>query len=163
MRFCTTPTIAPIATAIGNIAGSHPFTAGALGTAVAINAGYSCFPFAAPAPIAPEFDDTFEDDELVYTANASYAFTDDIRAYASFTHGFKSGGFNLDPTAAQGGADPRFRSELVDAYELGLKTELFDERLRANFAISKRCTRPETSGRRSQRRSSCARPAGDLR
>lgn len=127
--------VAPIATAIGNIAGSHPFTAGALGTAVAINAGYSCFPFAAPAPIAPEFDDTFEDDELVYTANASYAFTDDIRAYASFTHGFKSGGFNLDPTAAQGGADPRFRSELVDAYELGLKTELFDERLRANFAI----------------------------
>jgi outer membrane receptor protein involved in Fe transport len=48
------------------------------------------------------------------------------------THGFKSGGFNLDPTAAQLGADPAFRSEVVDSYELGLKTEF--GRWRANFA-----------------------------
>lgn len=107
---------------------------GALGQ---VAVGYLCFPFAAPAttPIAPEFSNTFEDEEVVYTVNASYAFTDDVRAYASFTHGFKSGGFNLDPTAAGFGADPRFDSEMVDAYELGLKTELFDNRLRANFAL----------------------------
>lgn len=114
----------------------NPLTA-ATGLLGQVAVGYLCFPFAAPSttPIAPEFSDTFEDDELVYTVNASYAFTDDIRAYASFTHGFKSGGFNLDPTAARGGADPRFQSELVDAYEIGLKTELFDNRLRANFAV----------------------------
>ncbi|MBN8605368.1 MAG: TonB-dependent receptor [Caulobacterales bacterium] len=126
---------APIGNAIAAISGSHPATSAALANAVLINAGYTCFPFAAPAPIAPEFSDTFEDEELVYTANLSYAFTDDIRGYASFTHGFKSGGFNLDPTAAFSGADPRFNSELVDAYELGLKTELFNDRLRANFAL----------------------------
>lgn len=128
-----------LGTAIGNIV-----TPANAGVAVALgliggqlNPAYTCFPFAAPSttPIAPEFSERFEDDELVYTASASYAFTDDIRGYASFTHGFKSGGFNLDPTAAGGGADPRFRSELVDAYEIGLKTELFDNRLRANFAL----------------------------
>jgi len=102
-----------------------------------IAAGFLCFPFARPA--APGsgvalFDRTFEDEELVYTANASYAFTDDVRAYASFTHGFKSGGFNLDPTAAGGTADPRFKSEKVDAFEVGVKSEFADGRIRANAA-----------------------------
>jgi iron complex outermembrane recepter protein len=124
-------------------------TGGAGGTSASIrslNLAFSCFPFSTPAnlpgagtpanPLTPAtFNRTFEDDELVYTANASYEFSDNVRGYASVTHGFKSGGFNLDPTAANGGADPRFASEIVDAYELGLKSELFDGRLRANFAL----------------------------
>ncbi|MEO0982431.1 MAG: TonB-dependent receptor [Pseudomonadota bacterium] len=77
----------------------------------------------------------FEDEELVYTIKAGYAFTPDINAYASFTHGFKAGGFNLDSTAAIGGNDPRFDSETVDAYEVGVKSTLFDGRVRANVAV----------------------------
>lgn len=98
---------------------------------------FLCFPFATPAIAGTSvalFDRTFEDEELVYTANLSYAFSDDVRAYGSFTHGFKSGGFNLDPTAAGGTADPRFSSEKVDAFEVGLKSELMDGRVRANIA-----------------------------
>ena len=103
-----------------------------------------CFPFLAPAdnplafatplPLPRTFDDTFEDDELIYTGKIGYEVTPDISTYASFTHGFKSGGFNLDSTAAIGGADPRFASEEVDAYEIGFKSELFDRRLTLNVA-----------------------------
>jgi len=82
-----------------------------------------------------EFDETFEDDEVVYTIKGSYALTGDINVYGGFTHGFKSGGFNLDPSAAAGGVDPRFDSELIDVWEVGVKADLFDGRARANFSI----------------------------
>ncbi|MFX3658280.1 MAG: TonB-dependent receptor [bacterium] len=110
------------------------------GTIQAFTAAFMCFPFATPAdtgvPILPAtFDETFEDDELIYTGSIVYAFADTVSGYLTYTHGFKSGGFNLDSTAAVGGADPRFDSELVDAWELGIKSELFDRRLRANLAL----------------------------
>ncbi len=101
-----------------------------------------CLAFTAPAdhplsaalPLPRTFDGEFKDDELIYTGKLSYEFGDSATAYASFTHGYKSGGFNLDSTAAAGGADPRFDSEEVDAYELGLKTKLFDNRVALNVA-----------------------------
>ena len=101
-----------------------------------------CFPFVAPAdlaaaqvlPLPRTFDSTFEDDELIYTGKIGYEFTPDISSYASFTHGYKSGGFNLDSTAAIGGADPRFASEEVDAYEIGVKSKLLDGMMTLNVA-----------------------------
>ncbi len=42
----------------------------------------------------------FKDNELIYTGKLLWEPVDDINTYASFTHGYKSGGFNLDPTAA---------------------------------------------------------------
>ena len=129
--------------------------AGALvGPSVALN----CFVFAAPVfdpanpealfgpagPFLPagltnllpqEFDDTFEDEELVYTLKAGYELTPDVNIYGGFTHGFKSGGFNLDASAGAAGADPRFDSEEIDAWEFGLKSTLFDGRATANVAL----------------------------
>ncbi len=115
--------------------------------------GTGCFAFTAPAdlpqafpgsypapldgvffPLPRTFDGKFKDDELIYTGKLSYEFTPDMTAYAGFTHGYKSGGFNLDSTAAAGGADPRFASETVDAYEIGLKTRLMDGRVTLNVA-----------------------------
>ncbi len=103
-----------------------------------------CFPFLAPAdhplafasplPLPRSFNDTFEDDELIYTGKIGYEVNPDISTYASFTHGYKSGGFNLDSTAAIGGADPRFASEIVDAYELGMKSKFFDNMVTLNVA-----------------------------
>ena len=81
------------------------------------------------------FDEKFEDDELTYTVNGTYRLSDVTNVYASFTHGFKSGGFNLDVSAGAGGDDPRFDSETVDAYEIGLKTDFWDGRARANIAV----------------------------
>ena len=82
-----------------------------------------------------EFDGPrFEDDEVAYTVSLGFQVTDDINTYASFSHGFKAGGYNLDTTAALNGSDPRFDSETVDAYEVGVKALLFD-RTRANLAV----------------------------
>ncbi len=120
-----------------------------LGTAVAgalstpalngASAFINCFPFAAPALgvafLPREFDLVFEDDEFIYTAQASWEPNPDLLLYGGFTHGYKAGGFNLDSTAAAGGADPRFRSEEIDSYELGLKATILDGRGRANFAL----------------------------
>lgn len=120
--------------------------------------GLNCFVFTAPvydpanpgplfgaiagSPAAPllaflpqEFDDTFEDEEVVYTVKGSYALTSNVNVYGGFTHGFKSGGFNLDPSAGAGGVDPRFDSELIDVWEVGIKADLFDGRARANLAV----------------------------
>ena len=56
----------------------------------------------------------------------------DMLVYASWSQGFKSGGFNGRGNSADtiGPYDP----ELVNAYELGLKSEWFDRRLRFNLA-----------------------------
>jgi iron complex outermembrane receptor protein len=113
--------------------------------------GFACFPFAAPAdlpgaglPPAPPafpgvptpatFTSNFSDDEWTYTASLGYFLTNDTRIYGSYTRGYKSGGINLDPTAAIFGADPRFESEIAKSYELGLKSTLWDGRMRANIA-----------------------------
>lgn len=53
---------------------------------------------------------------------------DDVLLYATFSKGFKSGGFNL------GGLQPAFEPEKITNYEAGLKLDLFDRRLRANVA-----------------------------
>lgn len=98
-------------------------------------------PAAAANPLAfvflgTEYDGLkFEDDHLVYTLKAGYAFNDDVNVYGGFTHGFKSGGFNLDPSATAGGADPRFDSEKVDAWEAGVKATVLDGRGVINAAI----------------------------
>ncbi len=89
----------------------------------------TCFPFAVQAdipaaqflPLPRTFKGTFEDDELVFTTKLGARLNPSLNAYIGFTRGFKSGGFNLDSTAAAGGADPRFLSEKVDAIEAGIK------------------------------------------
>lgn len=55
--------------------------------------------------------------------------TDDINVYASYNRGFKSGLWAL-----QSPANPPVDPQFIDAYEIGLKTELFDRRLRLNLS-----------------------------
>ena len=72
---------------------------------------------------------------LTGTGVLSYKVTDDLLAYASYSRGYKAGGFNLDrsalkspilPFAAFGGAQAlrsglQFDPEIVDAFEIGGK------------------------------------------
>lgn len=105
--------------------------------------GTGCFAFTAPAdlpqaavfPLPRTFSGKFKDDELIWTTKLAYELSPNVNTYASFTHGYKSGGFNLDSTAAAGGADPRFASEEVDAYEAGLKARFLDNAVTMNLAI----------------------------
>jgi iron complex outermembrane receptor protein len=59
-----------------------------------------------------------------------HKFNTQLMSYASYNRGFKSGGF--DPGATT--APVAFRPEVLDAYEVGVKTEVLDRRLRVNGA-----------------------------
>lgn len=54
--------------------------------------------------------------------------SDGILIYATFSQGFKSGGFAL------GGMLPAFKPEKLKDYEVGVKADLLDRRLRVNLA-----------------------------
>lgn len=60
------------------------------------------------------------DRKLMPSASVQYDLSSSVMGYASYTKGFKAGGFALSP-----GADT-FAPESVNAYELGLKGSLFD-------------------------------------
>ena len=65
-------------------------------------------------------------------------FNDYTMAYVSFTRGFKPGGsnltFGLEDEIAPIVVLPTYEEEVVDAYEIGLKTDLADGRVRINTA-----------------------------
>lgn len=59
-----------------------------------------------------------------------HTFAHNMLAYVSDDRGFKSGGFNLaDPSS------PPYDAERLDAYETGVKTQLLQQRVRANMAL----------------------------
>jgi len=60
-----------------------------------------------------------------------YDVNDDVNLYASASKGWKSGGFELDPQRARSD----FGAETLWNYEIGLKSSLFDRKLRANLAL----------------------------
>jgi len=62
----------------------------------------------------------------------SYKFAPDVMGYASFNRGFKAGEFNVGADQA---ATAKFvEPETLNAYELGLKSDLFEHKLRFNIA-----------------------------
>jgi iron complex outermembrane receptor protein len=65
-------------------------------------------------------------------ASISYRLTDNVMGYASWSRGFKSGGFN--GRATSGGELESFDPEEIRNWEVGLKSSLFDRRLQLNFA-----------------------------
>lgn len=58
-----------------------------------------------------------------------HKFNPDVLAYASYNRGIKSGGYNI------GGPNlPAYKPEKLDAFEVGLKSQLMDRRLTLNIA-----------------------------
>lgn len=85
--------------------------------------------------VNPEFNGTYEDEreenEFTGTARLAWKATDDILAFAAYSRGYKSGGYNLDrggfDSVYFGGngaqaSDLEFEKETVNSFELGLKT-----------------------------------------
>ncbi len=64
-------------------------------------------------------------------ANLQYQWTDNIMSYVSFARGFKSGGFNGRPT--ESALVETFNPEYVSSYEIGVKSQFLDNRLRLNL------------------------------
>tara|TARA_R110000787_G_scaffold62077_3_gene140537 strand:- start:12645 stop:15107 length:2463 start_codon:yes stop_codon:yes gene_type:complete len=72
--------------------------------------------------------------EWTPAVSANYSFSDDVMGYASYSKGFKNGGFSQRIFPGEL-VTPAFTPEFVESYEVGLKTELFDRRLRLNLAV----------------------------
>ncbi len=60
---------------------------------------------------------------------------DDVFAYASFSRGFKAGGYNGLAVFNANAFRAVYEPQEVDAIEIGLKAEWADSRLRTNFAV----------------------------
>ena len=68
--------------------------------------------------------------KLTPRAALFYDITNDISVYGSYTEGFKSGGWNVRGTSAS--TFQAFDEETVESFEIGLRTQLFNNRLRLN-------------------------------
>lgn len=62
-------------------------------------------------------------------ATLSFQATDTLYMYATYSEGFKSGGYNI------GGLQPPFDPETLTNYEVGIKADLFDRRARINLSV----------------------------
>ena len=107
------------------------------------------------APINPAYDgsltDTIPNRDKTFSEwqpkiSYTYGFSDNLNGYASYGVGFRSGGFNnigseatinnafgSYPTAPQNLRD-NYDKETTDTYELGVKSQWLDNRLRVNAA-----------------------------
>ena len=103
----------------------------ALFTNYGLSADGSC---GVPIPGFPEFDCDGEEtfDQVTWRAALEYDIDGDRLIYASYDRGFRSGGFN--GRAGSPSSLGPYQPETVNAYEIGLKADWLDNRLRTNFA-----------------------------
>ena len=65
-----------------------------------------------------------------------YQHSRDLMLYGSYTNGFKSGGFDMRANQAiNPDANKPYQEETVNTFELGMKSEWFNQRLRLNAAV----------------------------
>ena len=73
--------------------------------------------------------------KFTWNLMAGYDLTNDINVYGRVATGYRSGGFNSQDPVIPGTAQlAHFNPESVISYEVGLKSELFNRRLRFNVA-----------------------------
>lgn len=95
----------------------------------------------------PEFDESFSDSALSGSIALQYQISSNQMMYASYSRGYKAGGINIDNTAAGTNLNnpdevpgatplsPKYRSEFIDGFELGLKSDYLDGSARTNLAV----------------------------
>ena len=79
-----------------------------------------------------DFDDSW--DEWSPRVGVQYQFNDDVMIFASYTEGFKSGGF-FGRQANFTDVDAQYEPEYVESYELGMKSTWMDGRMIFNPTI----------------------------
>ncbi|MGE3250276.1 MAG: TonB-dependent receptor [Hyphomonadaceae bacterium] len=100
----------------------------------------------------PDYTGRIDEQEWTGIFSLNWSPTDDIMLYASYSHGYKAGGINLDrdatvrpvvgPVLPDGtiigsqdaiNAASTFLPEFSDSYELGIRTQWFDRQLTLNL------------------------------
>ncbi len=89
------------------------------------------------SPFVPDVDGAeFEDETVTGTAKLTYYWNDTFMTYVSFGRGYKSGGTNIDRIdPALTGSPLLFDPETSDSWEIGMKGDFLDQRLRVNAAV----------------------------
>ena len=97
--------------------------------------GTICLPWANPQFDNRRISESNNGGEFSGTIKGSYRFNDSVMGYASYAHGYKSFGYNMD--RVQAGVTPTsslyFPSETVNSYEIGLKNTLFNRSVLLNL------------------------------
>ena len=101
-------------------------------------------PLVCPPPPAPPVDCAFPGqvrkktwDDLQPKVTLRYEPNDNVTTYISYSHGFRSGGFNQTGVGATGipGISDLFDQETADTYEIGVKTRFHDNRFMAGASV----------------------------
>ena len=87
----------------------------------------------------PGIDARVEEDDFTWDASASYQHNDDMMYYFRAATGYRQGGINDSSLAAATGTaiPPGFTSDTVTSFEVGAKTDWFDDRLTLNATYFK--------------------------
>jgi iron complex outermembrane recepter protein len=72
-------------------------------------------------------------DDFSVKAGVKYKFSEAVNTYFTYSQGYKGPGVSSDLQASP--LDPIIQPETVEAFEGGIKTELFNRRLRLNLAV----------------------------
>jgi iron complex outermembrane receptor protein len=80
------------------------------------------------------FTAVYDGKKLDWRISADYRFSPQILAYATVSTGFKGGGVTARPFDVIQAKNGSFSPETVVAYELGLKTDLLDRKVRLNLS-----------------------------
>ncbi len=90
-------------------------------------------PDGAPIPLVPfaSLHDTFN--SFSWRVSADYDLADHVLAYASIDRGFKAGGFNIGIITSVA-ERTEVQPEYLTSYEIGVKSTLFDRKLRLNLS-----------------------------
>jgi iron complex outermembrane recepter protein len=95
----------------------------------------------------PAYNAPHHDDAVSGTLGVEYHASSGSLLYATYNHGFKSGGVNIDangagtrennPAEVPGGTplSPEYRPETIDAFEVGAKFSYLGGRARSNIAL----------------------------
>jgi len=78
------------------------------------------------------FADDISFDNVSYRLSADYAVTEDAMLYASYSTGYRSGGFNGGARSLAEVSAPPFEEETVNTAEIGIKSTWADGRVRVN-------------------------------
>jgi iron complex outermembrane recepter protein len=110
--------------------------------------GIGCAAFTDPIYNARDNAQDIDEDEVSGTLKVAYRFTEEVMSYASYARGYKASGFNLDrvrtgssalnpgtPGGVGANLDTSFDKELVDSYELGVKTQWAGDSLLLNASV----------------------------
>lgn len=82
-----------------------------------------------PVDLGSQIGVSEDTEEPTWRLAYDHDFSEEVMGYLSYNRGFKSGGYNVrNPTNAY------YDAEELDAYELGLKSQLFDGQLQLNVA-----------------------------